>query len=319
MKQKFMFVLAFALFGAVALANENVESNGDSFESSGESNVEMLESNGESLESAESVANFSDSAESNAKSLESTAFIETSDFEDIYIEQDGAFVGVGIGYGMLNWQLSHYRWEKGSANNFDKNTDKNAFGVSYDFIAGYKHFFNPYLGARYYASFGAYHGALKAEGFSRVDMIDYGVNADFLANVYANANLNFGLFFGLGIGGNTIVGKYVSDVKRDLSDKIAGDSRLCNNGCVNIKTKATHFDFAINAGLRLNIGAHHGLELAVRVPLLSKTIYSWGVSVIDTVGGNGTDKDNLELKYSTNLFNAIKPSHSIKLRYVYSF
>ena len=305
-----MCIVAFALFGAVAFANENVESNGDSLESSGESNIEILESTAESIESN------ADSPESNAKSPESTAFIESTDFEDIYIEADGAFVGVGIGYGMLNWQLSHYRWEKDSTNIFDRNADKNAFGVSYDFIAGYKHFFNPYLGARYYASFGAYHGALKADGFSRVDMIDYGVNADFLANVYANANLNFGLFFGLGIGGNTIVGKYVSDFKRDLSDKIAGDTRLCNNGCVNIKSKTTHFDFAINAGLRLNIGAHHGLELAVRVPLLSKTIYSWGVSQIGAVSDTDT---TMELKYSTNLFNEIKPSHSIKLRYVFSF
>lgn len=306
MKQKFMCIVAFALFSAVAFANENAESSGDSLESSGESNIEILESTADSLES-------------NAESSESTAFIETSDFEDIYIEADGAFVGIGIGYGMLNWQLSHYRWEKGSADIFDRNADKNSFGVSYDFIAGYKHFFNPYLGARYYAGFGAYHGALQAEGFSRIDMIDYGVNADFLANVYANANLNFGLFFGLGIGGNTIVGKYVSDFKRDLSDKIANDTRLCNNGCANIKSKTTHFDFALNAGLRLNIGTHHGLELAVRVPLLSKTIYSSGGSIIDKVGGGGADKDNLELKYSTNLYNEIKPSHSIKLRYVYSF
>ena len=310
MKQKFMCVVAFALFGAVVFANENAKST---TKSSGESNVEILESAADSLEIQ------GDSAESNADSTQSTAFIETSDFEDIYIEQDGAFVGVGIGYGMLNWQLSHYRWDKDKTDNFDKNADKNAFGVSYDFIAGYKHFFNPYLGARYYAGFGAYHGALKADGFSQIDMIDYGINADFLANVYANAKLNFGLFFGLGIGGNTLVGKYVSDMKRDLSGKIAGDSRLCNNNCVNIKTQTTHFDFAINAGLRLNIGAHHGVELAVRLPLLSKTIYSWGGSVIDTVGGDGTDKDNLELKYSTNLFNEIKPSHSIKLRYVFSF
>ena len=310
--------MVFALFSVVAFANENVEST---TESSGESNIEILEStaesNADSIEMLESNAESLEStAESNTDSTQSTAFIESTDFEDIYIEQDGAFVGVGIGYGMLNWQLSHYRWDKEKTDNFDKNADKNAFGVSYDFIAGYKHFFNPYLGARYYAGFGAYHGALKAEGFSRVDMIDYGVNADFLANVYANANLNFGLFFGLGIGGNTIVGKYVSDFKRDLSDKIAGDTRLCNNGCVNIKTQTTHFDFAINAGLRLNIGAHHGLELAVRVPLLSKTIYSSGGSIIGAVSETDT---TMELKYSTNLFNEIKPSHSIKLRYVYSF
>ena len=74
MKQKFMCIVIFALFSAVAFANENVESNGDLLESSGESNVEMLESNAESLEST---------AESNAKSLESTAFIESTDFEDI--------------------------------------------------------------------------------------------------------------------------------------------------------------------------------------------------------------------------------------------
>ena len=138
---------------------------------------------------------------------------------------------------------------------------------------------------------------------------------DFLANVYANETLSFGLFVGLGIGGNTLVGKYVSDTKRNLRDIVANDANLNSRG-INIKTHTTHFDFAINAGLRLNVGANHGIELATRVPLLPKSVYNYAFATI----GKVSDTDNtLETKYSISLYNEVKPNHSVMIRYVFSF
>lgn len=236
--------------------------------------------------------------------------------KDIYVENDGGFVGIGLGYSMIAWQSYNDRYNKDVTPNYTKSLrNKNIFGVSYGLTLGYKHFFNEYIGARYYVSFGANYGALKQDGFSRIDLIDYSANVDFLANVYTNETLSFGLFLGLGIGGNTIVGKYVSDTKRNLRNIVVNDTNLSSKG-INIKTHTTHFDFAINAGFRLNIGANHGVELVARMPLLPKSVYNYAFT---TIGKVSDTVETLETKYSTSLYNEVKPNHSIMIRYVFSF
>lgn len=292
MKRRFIVIVAMILLGGVAFGNE--------------SQVDLGESSvGESLE-------FNETPESTQDNAESPTIIDVG--ENIYFENDGGFVGVDLGYSMIAWQSDYGRYEKDATPQYTQKS-KNIFGVSYGLVIGYKQFFNEYIGARYYARFGANHGALKQDGFSQIDLIDYSANVDFLANVYANETLSFGLFVGLGIGGNTLVGKYVSDTKRNLRDIVANDTNLSSRG-INIKTHTTHFDFAINAGLRLNVGANHGVELAARVPLLPKSVYNYAFA---TIGKVSNDNETLETKYSISLYNEVKPNHSVMVRYVFSF
>lgn len=292
MKRKFIVIVAMILLGGVAFGNETQVDLGES-------------SVGESLE-------FDEMSESTQDNAESPILIDVG--ENIYFENDGGFVGVDLGYSMTAWQSDYGRYEKDATPQYTQKS-KNIFGVSYGLVIGYKQFFNEYIGARYYARFGANHGALKQDGFSQIDLIDYSANVDFLANVYANETLSFGLFVGLGIGGNTLVGKYVSDTKRNLRDIVANDANLSSRG-INIKTHTTHFDFAINAGLRLNVVANHGVELAARVPLLPKSVYNYAFATI----GKVSDTDaTLETKYSISLYNEVKPNHSVMIRYVFSF
>lgn len=261
---------------------------------------------GNSKESIESIK----SAEI-AESIQSAESTTIDLGENIYMESNGGFFGVGLGYGAFAWQMDYNLYNKG-ATPLQTTDNKNAFGVAYTLMIGYKHFFNQYFGVRAYTSFGANHGVLKRDGFLHIDMVDYGANVDFLANVYANENIIFGLFLGLGFGGNTIVGKYIKDLQRDLDEKIANDANLRDKD-INIKTKATHFDFAINAGLRLNIGVYHGIELAVRMPLLTKAIYSYGYNTLTT------NNNQLEITHSTSFYNEVKLNHSIMLKYVVNF
>lgn len=301
MKRKFIVAVVALLFGGVAFA-EQVDSN-ESPESSGET-IEIEVGESQKLpESNESTQN------DNADSPMLTELVE-----DIYFENDGGFVGVDLGYSMIAWQSDYGRYEKDATTQYTQKS-KNIFAVSYGLVIGYKQFFNEYIGARYYARFGANHGAFKQDGFSQIDLLDYSANVDFLANVYANETLSFGLFVGLGIGGNTLVGKYVRDTKRKLRDIVANDAQLSSRG-INIKTHTTHFDFAINAGFRLNVGANHGVELAARVPLLPKSVYNYALTL---VGAKSNTDNTLEVKYSTNLYGEIKLNHSIMLRYVFSF
>ena len=55
-----------------------------------------------------------------------------------FAEESGAFVGVGVGYGGS-------QVKSGEKMNLD--------GISYEIIAGYKQFFTPSFGLRYYANF----------------------------------------------------------------------------------------------------------------------------------------------------------------------
>ena len=140
-----------------------------------------------------------------------------------------------------------------NTNEYNANiTDKasvSANGVSYGFVAGYKQFFNEYLGLRYYANVDLTHATFKITDFRPI-LVNYGVNVDFLGNFVVTEIADFGGFIGLGIGGNSWVGKDMQDMKNSY-----------NSEGTNIKIKDTSFDVALNVGLRTNIAKHHGLEV----------------------------------------------------------
>lgn len=77
-------------------------------------------------------------------------------------------------------------------------------GVYYGFVAGYKHFFTPYLGLRSYVNFDVLHTKFSEQGSSmRANLFTYGVNVDFLGNFLSTSVVDFGGFVGLWLGGNT--------------------------------------------------------------------------------------------------------------------
>ncbi len=182
-----------------------------------------------------------------------------------FAEESGGFVGIGVGYGdakMIQEATDEGKY-KVSAND-----------VSYGFTAGYKQFFNEYLGLRYYANVDLTHASFNAEiletrnKFNTI-LINYGVNVDFLGNFVVTEIADFGGFIGLGIGGNTWTGKDIKDFKNEL---VAGGDK--------VEFKDTSFDVALNVGLRTNIAKYHGIELAVRVPFLNTRLLN-----VNFVGG----------------------------------
>lgn len=176
-----------------------------------------------------------------------------------FAEESGGFVGIGVGYGDAKWITEE---------TLDGVTDKTtltANGASYGFIAGYKQFFNEYLGLRYYANVDLTHVTFKLTNdaianFNTI-LVNYGVNVDFLGNFVVTEIADFGGFIGLGIGGNTWSGKDIKDLKNDIA--LEGGTTL----------KDTSFDVALNVGLRTNIAKYHGIEVAVRVPFLKTQLY----------------------------------------------
>lgn len=165
-----------------------------------------------------------------------------------FAESNGWFLGVQFGYGNLNYKSEMlYEGEK------DLYFDENLSDFRYGFLVGYKHFFMTEVGARYYVSadFGTdykYHYNNEVTDILyKVKSYNIAANADMLYNFIVNDDLDFGVFFGLGLG-------YVNS-------KITG---------TDYDTKPSGFDLGINFGFRTNIAQHHGIELYSRFGVLPK-------------------------------------------------
>lgn len=190
-----------------------------------------------------------------------------------FAEESGGFVGFGIGGGETQLHQKGFDETEG---NF--NIKQKFGGINYGFVGGYKQFFTPYLGLRYYVNLNMHHNLKKTDqvettysninggweitnkenlGKKRLDitLINYGVNVDFLGNFVVTESMDFGGFVGVGIGATSLVGKFVKEIKD--AHKAGG-----------VKFSDTGFDIALNLGLRTNIATHHGIELVARVPFL---------------------------------------------------
>ncbi|TLD95198.1 outer membrane protein [Helicobacter jaachi] len=180
-------------------------------------------------------------------------------------EESGAFVGVGIGYGSTTMKESF-----SGAGGHDENLSK--AGLNYGLIAGYKQFFTESFGLRYYANIDFNNSKLKQTdpdlGSTTLNNINYGVNVDALYNFVTSADMDFGVFLGIGLGANSWSGKTIDILKEGLD----GTGK---------KVSTTGFDAALNVGLRGVFAKAHGIELAARVPFVKTTLYD-----IDIEGAN---------------------------------
>lgn len=215
-------------------------------------------------------------------------------------EKSGAFVGLEAGVSIFNL----------ASQTSDLKDSKFGVGGSYGVVAGYKQFFTPYLGLRYYANLSYAHGSaptptvdghrsITAMGgdnaYHQNYLLNYGVNVDFLANFVSKeienfGSFDFGGFVGVGLGGNT----YLSDLTI-VSEKFDGsDSKSLS------PQETTKFNVALNVGLRANMAENHGVELVAKVPFIKATMI------------DDTNFNNVPLTITRTYY-------TVSLRYTYSF
>ncbi|MCX2717197.1 outer membrane beta-barrel protein [Helicobacter sp. MIT 21-1697] len=178
-------------------------------------------------------------------------------------EEDGVFVGVGVGYGGSQLKTGSEK--------------TNLSGISYEIIAGYKQFFSPSFGLRYYANFAYADASKKAKaGEEKIkgNVMDYGVNVDALYN-FVTGSTDVGAFLGLGLGANTWGGKTFKDGKLDK----------------------TGLNLALNVGLRSVIAQNHGVEIAARVPFIATTLQK---AATDEPKITGSHTYNVGVRYVFN-------------------
>ncbi|WP_231283026.1 outer membrane protein [Helicobacter cetorum] len=152
-------------------------------------------------------------------------------------------------------------------NDKDIESTQQGYMLGFGIKGGYKQMFNYYikgnreskkkygqLGLRYYAFLDYNYGVLNQRNTNKenMNMLTYGVGLDILVNVFENKLASYGIFGGFQVAGNSWLAtrKYSSNMK----DKI----------------RATHFQCLFDFGLRTNILSHHGIELGVKIPMLSQ-------------------------------------------------
>ena len=203
-----------------------------------------------------------------------------------FAEESGGFVGFGIGGGG-----TQYNVELTNIDGTEEGGKENLGGINYGFVAGYKQFFTPYLGLRYYVNLDLHHNLKDFTGTSYrpdITLINYGANVDFLGNFVSSESMDFGGFVGVGIGANSITGKFIKD---DVKVYEGDGWKFTDIG----------FDIWLNVGLRANIATNHGLEVVAKVPFLPVKMLDFKI----TAGGS--------YKFT------FKQDYSIMARYAFSF
>ncbi len=236
-------------------------------------------------------------------------------------EQSGGFLGLEIGYGTLsvpfNYELAT------TQNNNTTVTQKisgnfNGGGVAFGFVGGYKQFITPYFGLRYYANINVLMAKVSPKvsdtagniildrGNNRsATLVNYGFDFDVLVNFIVrekNRVADFGMFAGLGLGGNNWSGQAIDDIDYYIK---AREQLLPQGMQLGWKTARNFFDFSFNVGFRTNIEVNHGLELALRMPLAENAFLNKKTE---------SNTNNVIFKINTKT-----PSYNVTLRYTYSF
>lgn len=262
-------------------------------------------------------------------------------------EKSSLFLGFDIGA-----MVAHLS-ELTNKDNLKQNTttsNKQNGGIALGFVVGYKQFFTPYLGLRYYVNMGIANVSFGEHSTRRLDstgsdigsakitlkpIVNYGVNIDFLGNFIAREGVDFGGFVGLGLGGNHLSGGLKVDGDRTISRRETTQQDGKNttteyvqniNSSYN-KPDTNVFDVWANVGLRANIAKHHAIEMVARVPFISfDTLYNVIDSFAKTTTTDNTDGEEqqqntreaavlIDHSLSTNIQNR----YSISIRYIYSF
>lgn len=212
-------------------------------------------------------------------------------------------MGVEVGYGGTKLEVTEAN--NGEESIYTTAQNKQGGGINYGITAGYKHFFNNYLGLRAYANFNALHSEISAnEIIFKSNLFNYGVNLDFLGNFLSTEMIDFGGFVGVGLGASSLTGKDIDDLRNLMKETTDALQQLGNDGVKASYPKAS-FDVALNVGLRTNLYKNHGIELVARVPFLAPTIFE--------VSGVVADGQNTDTKAT------LKHTWNLNVRYTYSF
>lgn len=218
-----------------------------------------------------------------------------------FAEESGIFLGANVGYGDMSMRTDMTFTDANGYITAYKGKLANGGGVNYGIVVGYKQFFTPHLGLRYYASFSALHATLSPTALmerhagiitkQKITLLNYGANVDFLGNFIANRVIDFGAFVGVGIGADSLLGTDFDNYPKAF---------VAKNGIPNTawSPKRTHFSAWANVGLRANLSKYHSVEIFARVPFVANVILQKRENI---VGAEWSVKTTITNRYNVGI------------------
>lgn len=179
-------------------------------------------------------------------------------------EPTNIMFGIGAGVGMTNLDIQHSFAMKHPINNRDygkpgwegtaawpaqQDRSLNSWSGAWEFLIGYKHFINDWVGMRYYGNLGFQHykPSLYSSKVDPIGFVDYSLNADVLINFYETTSFSIGILGGLGLGGTSFmkdaVDKYLVVYDRDTGLPVGKSDVKKHHLNINASTgiRATYF------------------------------------------------------------------------------
>ncbi|PAF44442.1 outer membrane beta-barrel protein [Helicobacter sp. 11S02596-1] len=186
-------------------------------------------------------------------------------FSALNAESSGAFIGVSMQMGAGSAVFEGESKTQNVSETTKIDTSVMGFGIK----LGYKQFFNPTLGVRYYGFVDSgefIRGASSATLANVVPLLNYGVGAEALYNIVALPSFDFGVFGGLGLGANT----YFNE---SYQVEVTGSIPVPPNTPLKSPYQNTHFQMTLDLGVRAILKSGSSIELGLKAPLLSSKIF----------------------------------------------
>ena len=258
-------------------------------------------------------------------------------------EESGWFAGAHFGMDGVQTDYRYYLnygstdTNMGQAGDYYDDPQNQSFdGYKFGFLGGYKQFFTPKFGLRYYSyiDFGMYEyegtaytldasagsePTPRAHFTNKLNKYAFGINVDALYNFISNETWDFGVFGGLNFG--YVIYKYkMRDGTNDalgLGEYMLGEKMGEGSGYSQIDI-VRDFDIGINFGLRANVAKRHGIELVASFGLLEqKETFIPRVFFTNTSSQGNTSTTHTPSFEPVTLTS--KQNMSLALRYIFSF
>lgn len=126
------------------------------------------------------------------------------------------------------------------------------WGVTWEFLAGYKHWLNDWVGFRYYANVGAQHykNDIFTSGKVKAGIISYTANADLLLNFYNSEFFTFGILGGFGVGGAYFDSPAIDNYRKRWSEESPSFANERYKGIAQVRRH--HLSASLSVGTRFN-------------------------------------------------------------------
>lgn len=133
-------------------------------------------------------------------------------------EPTNIMFGIGGGYGSTSMEIKHSHLIRNPIYGFyqdgtlttkrwpaQQNISLSSGAGAWEFLVGYKHFVNDWVGFRAYGNIGVQHykPTMFESKTDPIGLIDYTVNADLLIDFYETEKWSIGMLAGLGFGGTS--------------------------------------------------------------------------------------------------------------------